>query len=247
MDVVITTDIAVFLFGAFVAAFVTGLAGFAFGIVAAAIWLHVLPPSQATVLIIVYALIVQGHAVWKLRASINLSRLLPFVLGSAIGIPFGIALLHSVPDGVLRTSIGVMLILFSVFNLARLKMPVFKQAGRAVDGGIGVLNGVVGAATGLAGIVPVIWSGMRGWTRDEQRAVFQPTGVATFAMALVAFGGSGLVTLDTVRLFTMGLPAIVAGMLGGWVLYGRLDEAMFRKVVLVLLLLSGLSLLVSGR
>ena len=40
--------------------------------------------------------------------------------------------------------------------------------------------------TGLAGIVTVIWTGIRGWSRDEQRAVFQPTAVASFLMIIVA-------------------------------------------------------------
>ena len=58
-------------------------------------------------------------------------------------------------------------------------------------------------------------------------------------MMLVGFGGVGFVTPDVVRLFFIGLPALIAGTLLGWALYGTLDEASFRKVVLVLLLVSG--------
>jgi hypothetical protein len=45
----------------------------------------------------------------------------------------------------------------------------------------------------------------------------------------------------------MGLPALVAGTLLGWSLYGKLDEAAFRKVVLVLLFASGVAIVVTGR
>ena len=45
--------------------FVTGLSGFAFGMVAAAIWVYALPPPQASALIAAYAFLVQGYAVWK--------------------------------------------------------------------------------------------------------------------------------------------------------------------------------------
>src|SRR5947207_1980647 len=86
-------DLAIFLAGAFTAAFVVGLAGFAFGIVAAAIWLHALTPIQTTALIAAYALLVQGYAVWKLRHLLNARTLMPFVAGSAIGIPLGIEVL----------------------------------------------------------------------------------------------------------------------------------------------------------
>lgn len=47
-----TLDLTLFTAGAFAAAFVTGLAGFAFAIVAAAVWLHFLPPAQAAELIV---------------------------------------------------------------------------------------------------------------------------------------------------------------------------------------------------
>src|ERR1051326_410649 len=76
----VSLELVVFLFGTFAAAFVTGLTGFAFGMAAAGIWLHALPPAQTTVLIAAYALLVQGYAVWKLRHSIDLRRLLPFVI-----------------------------------------------------------------------------------------------------------------------------------------------------------------------
>jgi uncharacterized membrane protein YfcA len=240
-------DIIVFLIGTFVAAFVTGVAGFAFGMVAAAIWLHALVPVQTTALIVAYALLVQGYAVWKLRKAIAPARLWPFIVGSAIGVPAGLAVLRWVPAAQIRLGTGVLLILFSVYNLPRPKMPSVAWAGRVGDGSIGVLNGALGGATGLGGILPTIWSGMRGWTRDEQRAVFQPTAVFTFVLCLLAFGGTGVVTQDVLRLFAIGLPALIAGTLLGWSIYGKLDETTFRKIVLSLLLISGFAILFTGR
>ena len=244
MPGIIPLDLAIFLTGAFLAAFVTGLAGFAFGMVAAAIWLHALLPMQAMVLMVAYAFLVQSYAVWKLRRALNFKRLLPFIAGSAVGIPAGIALLRWASPADLRLAVGVLLILFSVYNLARPKMPVLSEAGQTLDAGVGVLNGVLGGSTGLGGILPAIWCTMRGWTKDEQRAVFQPTAVATFLMIMIWLGATGTVTADMLRLFVIGLPALIAGSWLGWKLYGKLDEAAFRKVVLALLLVSGVTLVV---
>jgi uncharacterized membrane protein YfcA len=47
-----------------------------------------------------------------------------------------------------------------------------------------------------------------------------------------------------VKLFLLGLPMLLAGTWVGMKLYGRLDEASFRRVVLILLLLSGIFLVV---
>ena len=60
MGFAVPFELVIFLVGAFVAAFVTGLAGFAFGMVAAGIWLFALTPVQTTTLIVAYGLLVQG-------------------------------------------------------------------------------------------------------------------------------------------------------------------------------------------
>jgi uncharacterized membrane protein YfcA len=242
MGTIVPLELAIFLAGAFAAAYVTGLSGFAFGMVAAAIWLHALTPMQTTALIVAYALLVQGYAVWKLRNNLNMSRLMPFIAGSAIGIPAGVVVLKWASPSDLRTAVGALLILFSLYNLARPALPVVKGAGSALDGIVGVSNGILGGATGLGGILPTIWCGFRGWTKDEQRAVFQPTAVATFLMTILWLGGAGTLTADIGRLFVVGLPALIVGTWLGWKSYGRLDEASFRKVVLVLLLVSGVTL-----
>ena len=247
MSFAVPFDLAIFLIGTFAAAFVTGLAGFAFGMVAAGIWLFALTPVQTTTLIVAYALLVQGYSTWRLRRTIIPSRLLPFVIGSAVGIPAGIAILELASAVHLRTGVGILLIAFSLYNLLRPKMPNLKSVGRTGDAGIGFLNGVLGGATGLGGILPTLWCVLRGWPRDEHRAVSQPTAVATFALSLLAFGGMGLVTPETTRLFLIGLPVLVAGTLLGWSLYGKLDEVAFRKVVLVLLLVSGVAIVITGR
>jgi uncharacterized protein len=65
-------------------------------------------------------------------------------------------------------------------------------------------------------------------------------------MTLIWFGGHGLITAETVRLFSIGLPAVLIGRWLGLKLYGKLDEPTFRVVVLLLLLGSGLTLLPSA-
>jgi hypothetical protein len=45
-------------------------------------------------------------------------------------------------------------------------------------------------------------------------------------------------------LYFLGLPFMLAGLWSGFKLYGKLDDAAFRKVILILLLLSGLTLTV---
>jgi hypothetical protein len=85
---------------------------------------------------------------------------------------------------------------------------------------------------------------LRGWKKDHQRAIFQPVMLAAIAANLVTLGIAGAITTDVMRLYLIGLPAMLAGLWVGFNLYGKLDDAAFRKVILVLLLLAGLGLIV---
>lgn len=229
---------------AFVAALVAGLAGFAFGLVAAAIWLHVLSPVQSATLIIGFGLIVQGVAVLRLRRSLDLRRLWPFLAGAALGVPLGVAVLGAAPVAQLRAAIGALLVLFGLYGLMRPAIGPMKRGGAATDAGVGFLSGVIGGTTGLGGILPTVWCGLRGWPKDEQRAVFQTVAVAIFLVSALWLGARGAVSADTLRLFLLGLPVLLAGTWLGLKLYGRLDEAAFSRVVRALLVLSGVALVV---
>jgi hypothetical protein len=145
----------------------------------------------------------------------------------------------------MRASVGALLILYSIYGFARPAMNPIVAGGTPADAGVGFLNGILGGATGLAGIIVTVWCGMRGWPKDGQRAVFQPIGVAIFAMSAAWLGVNGALNADTVRLFVIGLPILLAGTWLGLRLYGRLDETEFRKVVLALLLVSGVALIFS--
>jgi len=231
-----------FLSGTFAAALVAGLGGFAFGIVAAAIWLYILTPLQTATLIIGLGLIVQGYSVWKLRHALDGWRLAPLLVGTAFGVPLGVFVLAHADPRYLRLGTGTVLVLFSFYGLLRPNLRAIKAAPLSGDLGAGFLNGVLGGATGLAGIVAVIWCQLRGWAKDQQRAVFQPVGVATFALSAAWLGGQGSISREMLPLFVVALPVVLAGTWLGLKFYGKLDEAQFRGIVLILLLVSGVVL-----
>src|SRR5438477_11696340 len=100
-------DLGLFLAATFVAALITGLAGFAFGLVASAVWLHILSPLQTASLIIAFGLVVQGYSVWNLRKGLNWHRLWPFLVGAALGVPLGVAILRQSDPDQVRHGMGI--------------------------------------------------------------------------------------------------------------------------------------------
>jgi hypothetical protein len=234
--------LGLFLLAAFVGGFASGLAGFAMGFVVSGIWLHILTPIQTTTLIVGYGLLTQGYGVWKLRHALTWQKIAPFVIGGMIGVPIGTMLLTYLNPVYLRSGVGVLLVIYGTYGLAQPKLRSVADRVSA-DAGIGFVNGMLAGLTGLPGFIITIWCQLRGWTKDVQRAVFQPVMLAAITVNVISLGIAGAITAHILQLYLLGLPAMVAGLWVGFKLYGKLDDAAFRKVILVLLLISGLALI----
>ncbi|MFN3655994.1 MAG: sulfite exporter TauE/SafE family protein [Pseudolabrys sp.] len=235
-------NIGLFLVATFLGGFTSGLTGFAAGLVVSGIWLHIITPLQTAVLIAAFGMVNQAYGIWKVRRALQWRRILPFVIGGAVGVPLGAYLVTYLNPLHVRTGVGGVLIAYSIYNLARPSLPPIKS-GPAADGVVGVFNGLLGGLTGLGGVISTIWCQLGGGPKDAQRAIFQPVLFLTMTMTTATFAASGhLIHAEILRLFVLGLPALLVGLWAGVTLYGKLDDAAFRKAILVLLLISGLSL-----
>jgi uncharacterized membrane protein YfcA len=235
--------LAFFLAAAFCGGLVSGVSGFAMGLVVSGVWLHIIAPEQNALLIVLCGLVTQGAGIWRVRHAIKWRTILPFIVGGAIGVPLGTALLTTVNQDTLRMTMGVLLVLFSLYGLIR---PAFKPVGGGVpvELGVGVVNGLIGGLTGLGGIAVTIWSQLQAGPKDAQRAIFQPVLFSTFAMTAVSLAFVGAYTVETMKLYALALPALILGVWCGLKLYGKLNDEAFRRVILILLLAAGISLVV---
>ena len=233
-----------FVLATFLGGFVSGFSGFAMGIVVSGIWLHIITPIQTAALIAGYGLLTQGYGIAKLRHEFSWQSIWPLTLGTAIGIPVGVMLLTLVNPTSLRFGVGVLLVLYAIYSLVR--PPIKMKIGAPADVAIGISNGLLGGLTGLGGIISTISCQWRGWSRDKQRSVFQPVLFAAFVIISISQLIAGSYTAETIKLYGIGLPFMIAGIWIGFKLYGTIDDETFRKSVLILVLLAGVSLIVSA-
>ena len=234
-----------FVLATFLGGFVSGFSGFAMGLIVSGIWLHIITPIQTAALIAGYGLLTQGYGIAKLRHELSFQSIWPLTLGTAIGIPIGVVLLTYINPTYLRFCVGLLLVLYATYSLVRPSIKPLKISAPA-DMAIGITNGLVGGLAGLGGIISTISCQLRGWSKDKQRAVFQPVLFAAFVIISISQFVAGSYTVETVKLYGIGLPFMVAGIWIGFRLYGTIDDETFRKAVLILVLVAGVSLIVSG-
>ena len=235
--------IAVLWLGALFGGVAAGGSGFAFGVAASAIWLHRIDPVHCALMVTGCGVLLHSTTIWPQRRHIEFGKLWPFLLGGLAGIPIGVRLLVYTDPGALKAALGVFLLAFGTYALLSPRLHTFSSGGRAADAGIGFLGGVLGGIGGYSGVLPTIWTQLRGWPKASARAVYQPYIIVMHALALT---GIVWVTLDHAGVIMMlaVLPPLLAGTWIGWQLYGKLDDRRFRQALAVLLIISGLTLVV---
>ncbi|WP_088101162.1 sulfite exporter TauE/SafE family protein [Xanthomonas retroflexus] len=232
--------------GAIVAGFVQGLSGFAFGMVAMSFWAWGLDPRLAATLSVFGALVGQLLAVFTVRRGFNLRLLLPFVLGGLAGIPLGVLVLPQLDMAWFKALLGGFLALWCPVMLMAHSLPPVTVGGRFGDALAGMAGGVLSGIGGFAGPIPTLWSTLRGFGKDEQRAVIQNFNLAMLAVTMATYVGTGMVTRQMLPYFAIVAPAMLVPTLLGAKLYIGISEARFRQIVLGLLTASGVAMLASS-
>ena len=82
--------------------------------------------------------------------------------------------------------------------------------------------------------------GLRGQSKNPKPHI---PPLAAIVANVISLAAARVITADILRLYLIGLPAMLAGLWVGFKLYGKLDDAAFRKLILVLLLVGGLGLI----
>ncbi|WP_420996867.1 sulfite exporter TauE/SafE family protein [Cupriavidus sp. 30B13] len=229
--------------GAVVAGFVQGLSGFAFGMVAMSFWVWTVEPRLAAAMAVFGSLTGQVVAALTVRRGFSPRQLLPFVAGGVAGIPIGVALLPMLDANLFKACLGAFLVVWCPLMLLSAQLPRVRIGGRLADGLAGTAGGIMGGIGGFSGVIPTLWCTLRGLPKDEQRAIIQNFNLATLAVTMATYVGTGIVTRDMVPMFLVVGPAMLVPSILGARLYIGISEIAFRRIVLSLLTASGVVLL----
>lgn len=232
--------------GAAVAGFVQGLSGFAFGLVALSFWAWVIDPQLAAILAVAGSLTGQIVAAVTVRRGFDRARLAPFVLGGLAGIPLGVLLLPHLDADWFKLALGTLLVVWCPAMLCARDLPRITAGGRLADAAVGLGGGLLGGLGGFTGTLPTLWCVLRGYERDVQRTIIQNFNLTMLAVTMIVYLGTGLVTRAALPMLAVVLPALLVPAVLGTRIYVGLSEAAFRRVVLGLLTVSGVTLLAAA-
>ena len=227
----------------FAGAFVSGMAGFAFSAVAGAILLHVFQPSEAVPLMMACSVGVQTSTLLTLRHQMRWRESLFLIAGGLLALPIAVFLLQSADTRSLQIAFGGLITAYAAYSLFRpglSHLPTIDHQGRNLLIGFG--GGLIGGLTAMPGALPTIWCDMHGMPKDQQRGLVQPFIAAMQVSALMLMLSRHELPTNILIDLAVSLPPLAAGTMLGLLLFRRINEAAFRRIILIMLLISGLSL-----
>jgi uncharacterized protein len=180
------------------------------------------------------------------RHAAGLRRLLVFAAAGLVGIVIGTNVLLRLNPNLLKALLGVVVLVFVVTSWAG-RMPSLAGRSERVAGGVtGLVAGALQGSAGSSGPLAAIYLFDLGLDRlvflFSINALFFVFDVTQF----VALHQVGLVTGGTLVLALLAGAPLLLGVAGGLALQGRIDDAVFRRVVLSVLGLVGAGLVVQS-
>jgi uncharacterized protein len=221
----------------FIASLTMSVAGFGFGLIATPL-LFLFLDSRLVVLFSTGLGSIIGLLVFlQARKYANAKIMSILGLTSLAGLPIGVYLISHVSSPILKIIIGVLVIIFAVlFGTGRTFKITRENLGSAVSGFIG---GVLMSGAGLGG-PPVI---MFLLNQEHEKHAFRASiafflvisGIASFA----ALGISGTVTSANLVQTLTFIPMVVIAYYTGIKILPHINQTMFKKIVLAIILISG--------
>jgi hypothetical protein len=239
----------------FFSGLICGISGFAFSSIGNLSQL-LIPPVTAVPMLQGLSIVNQLTSITKLRADMpkRWADWFPYgpgpaILGGVVGVQAGVWILNNLPGPVLTLAIGLMVCVYALYlTFKPAGFVLHRFQGPAAGAVVGAIGGGIGGFTAFPGLAVVMWTGLRDITKAQTRAIVQPFIVFLQLAALVtnAVQHPERFGVPYFTMLALTVPAVLPGTLTGVWIYHQLSERHFKKVVFVLLMLVGVTLVIKG-
>jgi uncharacterized membrane protein YfcA len=217
-----------------IAAYVRGFAGFGFALISVPSLALLLPPSEVVPALFLTSMGSAAHLVPRVWSNVHWRSVRWMLLGAIVATPVGVALLSAIPAAEMRIAIAVVVLITAVLLWQGFALKVIP--GRAPAFATGIASGFLNGSAGIGGPPVVLFYFSSPATGAIGRASLI---VYFFVLDLAGIGATaaaGLITAKTFLLALVILPPLMLGIWAGHRKFIATDPALFRKLVLLLLI-----------
>lgn len=225
----------------FLAIFTQSLTGFGSGLVSMAFLPEILGVRTAVPLVVLVTGTLEAILLVRYRSAFNLKAVWLLTLASVFGIPVGVWALRGLDEQVLLTVLGAVMAGYAIYALLNFRLPELKHPAWALVAGF--LAGILSGAYSVGGPPAIIYGSCRRWGPEEFKSNLQGFFLVNDTLAILSHGISGNLTPVVWRTYLLVLPALALGLLTGTALDRYINPRLFRKMVLILLVVMGVRMM----
>jgi len=177
----------------------------------------------------------------RYRESLQFKSIAKLMSASILAIPIGVFYLGKVDERVALFILGVVTTAYALYALIGFRLPELQHPIWAWI--FGAAGGLLGGAYNTAGPPVILYGNCRRWSPFEFKSNLAGYFLVGSSMAASTHWVSGNLTSDVILYFLLTLPALILGFLLSQYMDRWLNPELFRKIVLVLLVLLGIRLM----
>lgn len=230
----------------FTASLIRSALGFGEALVAVPLLAAVIPVREAAPLAVLLSVTVAGIVVVQDWQKIHLRSTAWLLLPTLPGIPLGVLLLTHGPQRLVKATLALFILSFSLYCLIGRAPLELRRDSRPWLLGCGFLAGVFGGAYGMNGPPLVIYGSMRRWSAQHFRATLQAYFLPASLLGMAGYWISGLWVPAVTHDYLLSLPAAVPAVFLGRRINRRLNQNVFARYVYAGLAGIGVLLLVQA-
>lgn len=238
------TTVIVGLFIVFLASVTSGLTGFGFALVSVPLLITFLPPRTVVPIVLLHSGLAHMVIALEARKWIDSKRIWRLIVAGVIGMALGTYLLIILSVSALKAFTGFVLVLSALAFLVGLKKQIENERLALVP--VGFVSGLLGGSVGMSGPPVILFFANQGVEKQVFRANLAVYFVVLNLATITAYSLGGLMTTMVVTYAGLFLPALILGSLAGIRLAHRVEETLFRRVTLIVVIIAGLVSIGSG-
>lgn len=225
----------------FFAVFVQASTAFGIALVAMPLLTTLIGLAIAAPLVSITALTCQLFMIYRYQGHFSFSEMRSLISGAAIGIGIGSLVVGRIPTGhLVEMLLGVLVTAYALYALAQPNLPPLKSA--AWGYGLGVVAGFLSRIYNVGGPPVVIYADRQGWEAPAFKGNLQIYGIFSTGLVIVTRAFNAEFTPMVIQYYLLAIPVILLGLFVGFSLERRINSVLFRKLVLIFLVVVGVTL-----
>ena len=231
------TLIALGLIVVLAAGFIQGLTSFGFALLSLPLLTQFIPLQEVVPIVVILSLCTNIFIFIHSRQDAELRKIWILILSSLAAAPVGTYLLLYLDSNLLKLCTGVLITLFAFILLSGKSVPV--QNERLAYVPVGITSGILNGSISMSGPPVALFLSNQGVGKETFRANISAYAILLNLITVCTYLYGGLITSEVIRYTSWFVPGMFIGVFIGIHAVKRLNDKLFKRIALWLIVLSG--------